>query len=236
MTIFCYFFPFVLCSSTFLGQPSPTAHSTPVREKRTVQGILPRCTVIHQGNYFYDTIMNPNCSHGTFTVEAFLCFTPLIYQSSSLTTLYLHVMLIMLANHQLTLYSSSCSDAIPTRPCTPPQSPSVVTECAPTTQPYLPSASTPSSPTVLRAKADLGQTLSSSHPSDCPPQVAGPLPVSAASISHAQAQPQSQPHHLPSDKGPRVLRGPSQASDETPQQLPLLNPVSALQPGSVWCR
>ncbi|XP_031718183.1 fas-binding factor 1 isoform X4 [Anarrhichthys ocellatus] len=55
---------------------------------------------------------------------------------------------------------------------------------------------------------------------DCPP-LTGPLPVSAASVSHTQPQPQPQLHHPPSDRGPRVLRGPSQASDETLQQ-PLL--------------
>ncbi len=167
----------------------------------------------------------------TFTVEAFLCFTPLINQP-----VYLHVMLIMLANHQLTFYSSSRSDAIPIRPSTPPQSHSIVTGYTPTTQLYLPSASTPSSPTALHAKVDLGETLSSSHPSDRPPQVTGPLPVSAASHTQPQPWPQSQPHHLPSDMGPRVLQGPSQASDEAQQQLPLLNPMSALQPGSMWCR
>ncbi|KAM9346029.1 fas-binding factor 1 homolog [Symphorus nematophorus] len=69
---------------------------------------------------------------------------------------------------------------------------------------------------------------------DFSPQVSGPLPVSAPSISHTQAQPQSQPHPLPSEKGSRVLRGPSQASDEAQQQLPLLNPVSAMLPGSLW--
>ncbi|XP_051244919.1 fas-binding factor 1 homolog isoform X3 [Dicentrarchus labrax] len=69
---------------------------------------------------------------------------------------------------------------------------------------------------------------------DFPPQVTGPLAASAASISHTQPQHQSQPYHLPSDKGSGVPRGPSQASDETLQQLPLLNPVSAILPGSMW--
>ncbi|XP_037648663.1 fas-binding factor 1-like isoform X1 [Sebastes umbrosus] len=63
---------------------------------------------------------------------------------------------------------------------------------------------------------------------DCP---LGPLPISAASISHTQPQPQSQPHHLPSQQGSRV---PAQASDGTPQQLPLLNPISTIPPGSMW--
>ncbi|XP_068434716.1 fas-binding factor 1-like isoform X2 [Clinocottus analis] len=45
------------------------------------------------------------------------------------------------------------------------------------------------------------------------PPLSGPSPVSAASVSHTQ------PHHLPSHKGPRVPRGPGQ--DEPPQQLPL---------------
>ncbi|XP_070704635.1 fas-binding factor 1 homolog [Pempheris klunzingeri] len=65
---------------------------------------------------------------------------------------------------------------------------------------------------------------------DSPPEVTVPLPVSAASISHNQPQ----PHHLPSDKRSRVPRGPSQAPDETQQQLPLLNPVSAVLPVSMW--
>ncbi|XP_073351461.1 fas-binding factor 1 homolog isoform X2 [Pagrus major] len=69
---------------------------------------------------------------------------------------------------------------------------------------------------------------------DNPPQASGPLPVSAASISHTQPQLQSQPHHLPSERGSKVLRGPGQVSDETLQQLPLLNPVSAMVPGSIW--
>ncbi|KAK9534630.1 hypothetical protein VZT92_007063 [Zoarces viviparus] len=57
---------------------------------------------------------------------------------------------------------------------------------------------------------------------DCPP-LTGPLPVSAASVSHTQPQPQPQPQpqHPPSHRGPRVPRGPSQASDETLQQPPL---------------
>ncbi|XP_070778989.1 fas-binding factor 1 homolog [Enoplosus armatus] len=63
---------------------------------------------------------------------------------------------------------------------------------------------------------------------DCPPHVTGPLPVSAAGISNTQ------PHQLPPNKGSGVLRGPSQASDETPQQLPLLSPMSAIPPGSMW--
>ncbi|XP_030264772.1 fas-binding factor 1 homolog isoform X2 [Sparus aurata] len=69
---------------------------------------------------------------------------------------------------------------------------------------------------------------------DNPPQASGHLPVSAASITHTQPQPQSQPHHLPSERGSKVLREPGQASDETSQQLPLLNPVSAMVPGSIW--
>ncbi|TMS14852.1 Fas-binding factor 1 [Larimichthys crocea] len=60
------------------------------------------------------------------------------------------------------------------------------------------------------------------------------LEVPAASISQTPPEPQSQPQHLPSDRGSKVLRGPSQASDEAPQQLPLFNPVSAMLPGSVW--
>ncbi|XP_070837974.1 fas-binding factor 1 homolog [Chaetodon trifascialis] len=139
-------------SNTFIGQPSPTAHSTPVREQGTTQDTIPSC------------------------------------------------------------------------PSTPPQSPSKVAEYQHASQPYLPSTST----AALPAKIDLEQTLGSSHPSDCPPQVPGPVP--AASIS----QPQSQPHHLPSDKGSRVLPGSSQASDETQQQLPLLNPMPAMLPGSMW--
>ncbi|KAM8723636.1 fas-binding factor 1 homolog isoform 3-T3 [Acanthopagrus schlegelii] len=69
---------------------------------------------------------------------------------------------------------------------------------------------------------------------DNPPQASGLLPVSAASLTHTQPQPQSQTHHLPSERGARVLREPGQASDETSQQLPLLNPVSALVPSSIW--
>ncbi|KAM8723634.1 fas-binding factor 1 homolog isoform 1-T1 [Acanthopagrus schlegelii] len=149
-------------NGTFLGQPSPTAHSTPVREKRTTQ------------------------------------------------------------------------DSIPAFLSTPPQSHSVVSKHTPTTQPYLPSTSTPSSPASLHAKVDLEQTPGSFHPSDNPPQASGLLPVSAASLTHTQPQPQSQTHHLPSERGARVLREPGQASDETSQQLPLLNPVSALVPSSIW--
>ncbi|XP_038552508.1 fas-binding factor 1 homolog [Micropterus salmoides] len=69
---------------------------------------------------------------------------------------------------------------------------------------------------------------------DCTPQVTDPLPASAASVSHTQPQAQSQPHHLPSNKGSSMLREPSQAPDETPQQLPLLNPMSTILSGSVW--
>ncbi|XP_068569028.1 fas-binding factor 1 homolog isoform X4 [Cebidichthys violaceus] len=47
---------------------------------------------------------------------------------------------------------------------------------------------------------------------DCPPPPTGPLPASAASVGHTQ------PQHPPSH---RVLRGPSQAPDETLQQPPL---------------
>ncbi|XP_054463223.1 fas-binding factor 1 homolog [Anoplopoma fimbria] len=132
-------------SSTFLGQPSPTAHSTPVRE-------------------------------------------------------------------------TAKQDTIAALPSTPPQSPSFVTECTPSTQPHLPSTLRSSSATVLHAKVDLGQPLNVSHPSDYPPHFTGPLSASTASISHTQPQPQPQPHHLPSQ---RVPRGPSQASDENLQQLPL---------------
>lgn len=139
-------------------------------------------------------------------------------------------MLIILVNHKLTLCSSSRTDTILARPSPPPQSPSFVTEHTPASRPHLPSTITSSSATALHAEVDLGQTLNLSHPSDCPP---GPLPVSAASISHTQPQPQSQPHHLPSQQGSRV---PAQASDGTPQQLPLLNPISTIPPGFLWCR
>uniref|UniRef100_A0A8C9ZDE1 Fas-binding factor 1 C-terminal domain-containing protein n=1 Tax=Sander lucioperca TaxID=283035 RepID=A0A8C9ZDE1_SANLU len=61
---------------------------------------------------------------------------------------------------------------------------------------------------------------------DCPPQHTGLLPVHAASISHAKPQPQSQPHHLPSNNGSGVQSGPS--------QLQLLNPISTIPPGSMW--
>ncbi|XP_035852601.1 fas-binding factor 1 isoform X3 [Sander lucioperca] len=141
-------------SSTFLGQPSPTAHSTPVRETRTKQDSIPPC------------------------------------------------------------------------PLTPTQSPSLVTDYTATTQPHLPPTLTSSSATALHAKVDLGQTLNLSHPSDCPPQHTGLLPVHAASISHAKPQPQSQPHHLPSNNGSGVQSGPS--------QLQLLNPISTIPPGSMW--
>ncbi|KAL3054065.1 hypothetical protein OYC64_006405 [Pagothenia borchgrevinki] len=67
---------------------------------------------------------------------------------------------------------------------------------------------------------------------DYPPQLPRPLPVPTASVSHSQ--PQSQPHHLPPHKGSGILRGPSQAADETPQQLPLLHPTSTTLPGSMW--
>ncbi|XP_028455778.1 fas-binding factor 1 homolog isoform X2 [Perca flavescens] len=59
---------------------------------------------------------------------------------------------------------------------------------------------------------------------DCPPQLTGPLPVHAASIS--PTQPQSQPHHLPSNNGSGVQRGLS--------QLQLINPISTIPPGSMW--
>ncbi|KAK5856518.1 hypothetical protein PBY51_008107 [Eleginops maclovinus] len=146
--------------STCLGQPSPNAHSTPVRETRTRQDTIPSYTV------------------------------------------------------------------------TPPQSPSVIPEYAPTNSPPLPSILTPSSPAV-HVNVELQQTLNSSPPSDCPPQLPRPLPVSTASISHTQPHPQ--PHHLPPPKGSGILRGPSQAAaDETPLQLPLLQPASATPPGSMW--
>uniref|UniRef100_A0A671YPL4 Fas-binding factor 1 C-terminal domain-containing protein n=1 Tax=Sparus aurata TaxID=8175 RepID=A0A671YPL4_SPAAU len=126
-------------------------------------------------------------------------------------------------------FCSSYTDSIPAFLSTPPQSHSVASKHTPTTQPYLPSTSTPSSPASLHAKVDLEQTPGSFHPSDNPPQASGHLPVSAASITHTQPQPQSQPHHLPSERGSKVLREPGQASDETSQQLPLLNPVRTLQ-------
>ncbi|XP_010794578.1 fas-binding factor 1 isoform X3 [Notothenia coriiceps] len=67
---------------------------------------------------------------------------------------------------------------------------------------------------------------------DYPPQLPRPLPVSTASVSHTQSQ--SQPHHPPPHKGSGILRGPSQAADETPHQLPLLHPTSTALPGSMW--
>lgn len=184
-----FIFFFVLCSGTFVGQPSPTAHSSPVREKRTTQGIYLR------------------------------------RQSSD-----------EVVRCKIITFCSSYTDSIPVFLSTPPQSHSVVSKHTPTTQPYLPSTSTPSSPASLHAKVDLEQTPGSFHPSDNPPQASGLLPVSAASLTHTQPQPQSQTHHLPSERGARVLREPGQASDETSQQLPLLNPVSALVPSSIWSR
>ncbi|XP_049925614.1 fas-binding factor 1-like isoform X1 [Epinephelus moara] len=89
----------------------------------------------------------------------------------------------------------------------------------------------------------LGQPSPSAHSTpvrearteqDCPPQVTAPLPASAASVSLAQPHPQSQPQHLSSNKGSRVPSGPVQASDETLQQQPLPNPISAIPSGSVW--
>lgn len=134
----------------------------------------------------------------------------------------------------ITFCSPSQTDTNPTCPSTPPQSPSLITKHTPTTQPNLPSDLTSPSGTALHAKVDLGQTLNSSHPSDCPPQVTAPLPASAASVSLAQPHPQSQPQHLSSNKGSRVPSGPVQASDETLQQQPLPNPISAIPSGSVW--
>lgn len=131
--------------------------------------------------------------------------------------------IIILVNHKLSFCSSSRTDTISS---TAPQSPPFVTEytSTTTTPPHVPSTLTSPPATALHAKVDLVQTLNSSHPSDCPP------------ISHTQPQPQSQPHHPSSDKGSRVLRGPSQAVDETQQQLPLLNTISTILPGSMWCR
>lgn len=187
--LLCFILFFVLCSGSFLGQPSPAAHSTPVRDKRTTQGI-------YFGQQSGDEVVK--CKIITFC--------------------------------------SSHTDSIPAFLSTPPQSHSVVSKHTPTTQPYLPSTSTPSSPASLHAKVDHEQTPGSFHPSDNPPQASGHLPVSAASITHTQPQPQSQPLHLPSERGSKVLREPGQASDETSQQLPLLNPVSAMVSGSIWSR
>ncbi|XP_027141637.1 fas-binding factor 1 homolog isoform X2 [Larimichthys crocea] len=78
----------------------------------------------------------------------------------------------------------------------------------------------------------LGQPSPTAH--STPVREKGTKQVPAASIIQTPPEPQSQPQHLPSDRGSKVLRGPSQASDETPQQLPLFNPVSAMLPGSVW--
>ncbi|XP_034055741.1 fas-binding factor 1 homolog isoform X2 [Gymnodraco acuticeps] len=94
---------------------------------------------------------------------------------------------------------------------------------------------------VTEANTFLGQQSPKAHSTpvretrtrqDYPPQLPRPLPVSTASVSHTQ--PQSQPHHLPPHKGSGILRGPSQAADETPQQLPLLHPTSTTLPGSMW--
>uniref|UniRef100_A0A8C9ZDH4 Fas-binding factor 1 C-terminal domain-containing protein n=1 Tax=Sander lucioperca TaxID=283035 RepID=A0A8C9ZDH4_SANLU len=127
-----------------------------------------------------------------------------------------HVTLIIV----YTFCSSSRTDSIPPCPLTPTQSPSLVTDYTATTQPHLPPTLTSSSATALHAKVDLGQTLNLSHPSDCPPQHTGLLPVHAASISHAKPQPQSQPHHLPSNNGSGVQSGPSQLQLETNNNLP----------------
>ncbi len=137
-------------------------------------------------------------------------------------------------NPIITFCSSFRTDSALSRSSTPPQFPSLVAEFTPVSQPYLPSSSLSSSPTALHAKVELEQNFGSSRPSDRPPQLSGPLPVASSSISHTQPPPQSQPQRLPSDKGSRLPQGPTQASHETLQQPPMLNPATLL-PGSVWC-
>lgn len=137
---------------------------------------------------------------------------------------------------QLTLYFFFLYHVTSVFPAVPLQPPSKAAECTPTTQPFLPSALTPPLSAALHAEVALQPTFSSSHPSYRSPRATGPLPVSAPSISHTQPQPQPLPHHLPSDKGPRVLQGSSQTLDETPQQLQLRNSVSSILPGSLWSR
>ncbi|XP_026181579.1 fas-binding factor 1 homolog isoform X2 [Mastacembelus armatus] len=119
----------------------------------------------------------------------------------------------------------SKQDIIPTYPSTPPQSPSIFTNCTPTLPSHTPSNLTSSPTTAFHAKVDRGQTLSPSCPSDCPPQLTGPLPMLANSITQSLSQP-----HLTT----RALRGPSQVSGETLQQLPLPKSLSTTIPGSEW--
>lgn len=126
----------------------------------------------------------------------------------------------------LNSFSSPCTETIPTYSSTPPRSPSSHADYTLTTQSHFSSTLPSSSPTT---KVDLAQTLSSSHPSDNPPQLTRPPPVSAASISQPQPQPQS-------SQASKVLRGPSKASDETSQQLIFPNLMSTTQLGTTGCR
>lgn len=108
-------------------------------------------------------------------------------------------------------------------------SPSVVNEYTPTGECYLPSTLASSPPNPLHPS-----TLSSPYPSVYSASDTGPMLASAVSISQPQLQ--SKPHHFPSSTGSKVLTEPTQASNETLQQLPLPSPLSTALPGTMWCR
>lgn len=217
-----------MCSNTFLGQPGPAAHSTPVREERPKQGIVIHIKLLF--SYILLIAKKENITWSHFDHVNLSDLLILISHSDKLKVLYsmpCSYKIHMLYCVMLIMYSSSHTDSIPTYPSTTPQSLSRYTEYTPTAQPHLSSTLISSSPIDLHAKLDLGQTLSLSPPSDYPSQLTGPAPVSAPSIN--QPQPQS-------SKGSRVLRGHNQASDETPQQMPFPNLLSTTLPSTVGCR
>ncbi|XP_005750157.1 fas-binding factor 1 homolog isoform X1 [Pundamilia nyererei] len=97
-----------------------------------------------------------------------------------------------------------------------------VNEYTPTGECYLPSTLASSPPNPLHPSA-----LSSPYHSVYSASDTDPLLASAVSI-------QSKPHHFPSSTRSKVLTEPTQASNETLQQLPLPSPLSAALPGTMW--
>lgn len=73
--------------------------------------------------------------------------------------------------------------------------------------------------------------LDASHPTDFPPRVPHPFPVSAPSFSHAHPWPQFPPHHSPSGQASAVsLQPPGGATQRS------LLPEAAAAPASAWSR
>lgn len=73
--------------------------------------------------------------------------------------------------------------------------------------------------------------LDASHPTDFPPRVPHPFPVSAPSFSHAHPWPQFPPHHSPSGQASAVFLQPLGGATQRS-----LLPEAAAAPASAWSR